>query len=79
MNYVCVVHDQASSPLRFLMASAPPAGDGAELNMVVFVRLKGWFYEVVFVVSMSKCISFRRVVSSPSNTFHLDTDITWLR
>jgi hypothetical protein len=36
----------SSYPLRFLMASAPPAEDGAELNMVVFVRLKGWFYEV---------------------------------
>jgi hypothetical protein len=41
-----LVHDQASSPLRFLMTSAPPAEDGAESNMVVFVRLKGWFYEV---------------------------------
>jgi hypothetical protein len=40
-NCVGVVHDQASSPLRFLMASTPPAEDGAELNMVVFVRWKG--------------------------------------
>ncbi len=43
---VVQVHDQASSPLHFLMASAPPAEDGAELDRVVFVRLKGWFYEV---------------------------------
>jgi hypothetical protein len=45
-NCVGVVHDQGSSPLRFLMAFAPPAEDGAELNRVVFVRLKDWFYEV---------------------------------